>query len=232
MKVLRIFIYSFILSSLLWPSSMRGQQYSSRELAAIAQLQEKEPLFQGVAVSGDIAGLLLKAFGSDFGWFEGAARVNLGDNYFPIGEVGYGFADVVGNETNISFKTQEPNFRFGIDYNFLKNKKSGKRLYGGVRYVISIFKYDVEDPAFVDPVWNEVRPFRFEGVSCTGQWFEAVFGLETKLWSIFHLGWSARFKKRLSQSKNIHGEPWYIPGFGKNGSTCWGGTFNVIFDIK
>ena len=68
----------------------------------------------------------------------------------------------------------------------------------------------------------------FGGVALSG---EIVFGIETRIWKIFHLGWNVRYKIRMSHSEAPQGSPWYVPGFGKYGNSCIGGTFNIIFDI-
>ena len=49
--------------------------------------------------------------------------------------------------------------------------------------------------------------------------------------SIIRMGWSIRYKSRLSLSYPDGGEPYYIPGFGKNDGNAWGGTVNIIFDV-
>jgi hypothetical protein len=208
------------------------KQNATIQKAKDKYIQPHDTLFRGVAVSGDIVGLLMKPFGSKFGSFEGAARINLYNKYFPIGEIGYAFCDNRDDQTNIHYKTNAPYFRVGLDYNFLKDKNSGNRIFAGVRYAFTSFKYDIEDPNFSDPVWLQKRPYNFKGIKSGAQWAELVVGAEAKIWSIFHLGWSARYKIRLHQKESSFGDPWYIPGFGKNGSsTCWGGTFNIIFDV-
>ena len=45
------------------------------------------------------------------------------------------------------------------------------------------------------------------------------------------MGWSLRYKIRLKNDTPAYGEPWYAPGFGKNGNTTWGGSVNLMFDI-
>ena len=61
---------------------------------------------------------------------------------------------------------------------------------------------------------------------------EVVFSLETRIWTIVHLGWDIRIKAKLSQKHSPVGEPWYIPGYGKTASsTAWGGSFKLLFDI-
>ena len=86
-------------------------------------------------------------------------------------------------------------------------------------------------PALSDPVWGGSVPYHFEGVSASSQWGELVLGLDAKIWKFFHLGWSFRYRVRIKQKRTPLGQPWYVPGFGKNDHTCFGGTFNLIFDI-
>ena len=82
-----------------------------------------------------------------------------------------------------------------------------------------------------DPVWGNVAPYEHEDVKCSYQWFEAVFGVDAKIWGPLHLGWSVRYKSRLSADEGKLGNAWYVPGFGKSDSSTLGGTFNVSIDI-
>lgn len=198
----------------------------------LEQLAEKPvPLFYGVAVMADVVGWAMKGMGSDYAQMEVACRINLKDKYMPIVECGYGTADRVGDETNNTFKTKAPYFRIGMDYNFSKRKRTGNRLYAGLRYAFTSFDYDIGDPNFGDPVWGVSRPLDMKGLNGRMQWGEIVFGMEARIWSIFHLGWSVRYKSRFNHKESAHGQPWYVPGFGKNDTSCLGGTFNVIFEI-
>lgn len=86
-------------------------------------------------------------------------------------------------------------------------------------------------PGFNDPVWNRPVEFNYKDLKANYHWAEAVFGIETRIWSIFRLGWDVRYKLRFAHSESSFGSPWYVPGFGKNSSSCLGGTFKVIFDI-
>lgn len=208
---------------------VRGIQFSKETIDNVLE-KKSVPFFSGVSVSGDLAGLFMAAFTS-YGQIEGAIRLNFKETYLPIFEMGWGICDDTNEVTSIHYKTNAPFFRIGCDYNFLKNKKSGNRLYAGLRYAFTTFNYDLERPLLQDPHWGHYVPFEYKGINSNCQWAEIVFGLETKIWSIFHLGWSIRYKLRLSEKKHEIGEAWYIPGFGKNGSNMLGGTFNLIFDI-
>lgn len=210
---------------------VRGIQFSSREEAALALTKKQIPLFSGVSVSVDAVGAVMAA-ASPYGQFEAAARLNLKQRFFPILELGWGISDHTNDNTNLHYKTQAPYFRLGMDYNFAKNPLTGNRIYGGLRYAFSSFNYDLDGPDVIDPVWGTATPYHFSDVKTGAQWIEAVFGLEARILRFFHLGWSVRYKFRLHEKQAIPGSAWYVPGFGRNGSHCLGGTFNLIFDIS
>lgn len=193
--------------------------------------QKEAPVFGGVAVSADLVGAVMKLAGADYSQMEVAARLNFKGKYFPVFELGYAESDYTGAETGNIFKTRAPYFRIGADYNFTKKWYTGNRLYLGLRYAFTSFNYDAGAPGFTDPVWNTEVPFMFEGLHASSHWGEIVFGIETRIWSFFHLGWNVRYKIRMGHNENRDLLPWYVPGFGKFGSSCIGGTFNLIFEI-
>lgn len=211
--------------------AVRGVQYSSREEAAAALAAEKAiPLFAGVSVSADVCGAVMAAC-TPYGQYEAAARINLRGRYFPIFEIGIGTSNHTNETTEIHYKVHAPYFRLGMDYNVAKNHRSGNRIFVGVRYAFSSYNYDVDGPNLTDPVYGTVQPYRFSGLRGTNHWGEALFGLEAKVWGILHLGWSVRYRLRIYNKKSPLGNPWYVPGYGKNDTHALGGTFNVIFDI-
>ena len=181
-------------------------------------------------MSADLVGFAMKAVGAKFANMEVGARLNLFDKYFPVAELGIGDSHGEGAETGNTFSTTSPYMRFGIDYNFNK-KHNGNRIFGLVRYGFSSFKYDIGNEAFVDPYYGTTVPLNINSEKATGHWLEFGVAVETKLWSFIRLGWSLRYKFRLALSHPDGGEPYFIPGFGKNDSNCFGGTVNVIFDV-
>lgn len=192
--------------------------------------KEKAPLLSGIAVSADLVGFAMKAFGAKFANMEVGARINLYDKFFPAAELGIGNCRRDGAETGNTFSATAPYMRFGMDYNFNK-KHNGNRLFGIFRYGFSSFKYDVGNNNFTDPAYGTTLPLNLEGQKATAHWLEFGVGVETKLWSIIRLGWSIRYKARLKQSHPAEGEPYFVPGFGKNDGNGWGGTMNVILDV-
>ena len=193
-------------------------------------LDKKPPLFSGISVSGDLVGLACKAF-SSYGQYEGALRINLRERFFPTIELGLGQCDKTDDATELHYKTSAPYIRIGCDYNILKDKYSGNRVFIGFRAAYSNFKFDIEGSDQIEPVWGDKIPFHYKNQKSSCSWGEIVGGLEAKIWSFLHLGWTVRCRFRASQHKSKVGEAWYIPGFGRNGSTRLGASFNVIFDI-
>ena len=192
--------------------------------------RDSVPLFNGFSVSFDIAGPVIRALG-DYGEMEGALRLNLHDQSFPVVEVGYGSAEHDDEVTGLYYKTQAPYFRIGCDLNLLKNKHAPNRLYGGIRYAFTSYKVDMRSQAFADPVWGWDTGFEIYGEKCSQHWLELVIGLDAKIWGPLHAGWSVRYKRRISHNDPSMGNTWYVPGYGKYGDTRIGANFNVIIDI-
>ena len=189
------------------------------------------PLFRGVAIGFDMAGAAQRVL-SDYGQYEVMARVNLHDQYFPTVEVGYGEAkhedDVI---TGITYHTKAPYFRIGADVNLLKNKHTGNRVFAGLRYGFTSYKVDISRQPFPDPVWLWDTSFGVKDESCNQHWAEVLFGIEAKVAGPLHLGWSARYRRRIAHNDGVTEKTWYVPGYGTQESTRLGYTFNIIIDI-
>ena len=168
---------------------------------------------------------------SDYGQYEAALHLNLRDRCFPVVEVGYGKADHKEENTQMTYKTSAPFFRAGVDFNVLKNKHDIYRLYVGARYAFTSYKYDLASPGVEDPVWGGVTPYEVKGAKCNYHWLEAAVGVDVKLVGPLHLGWSLRYKQKLTADEGKLGKSWYVPGFGKTGTTAFGALFNISLDI-
>lgn len=195
-------------------------------------LQESDtvPLFRGVAVSVDVVGAAQLVF-SSYGQYEAALRLNLRDRYFPIVEVGLGKADADDVSSHLRYTTSAPYAKAGVDFNLMRNKHDAYRVYGGMRYAFTSFKFDVEGEGITDPVWGDNVDYSRTGIKASYHWLEAVFGVDAKLWGPVRLGWSLRYRRRLFHDDGEMGNTWYVPGYGKQGSSRLGGTFNLIFEL-
>ena len=186
--------------------------------------------FRGVAVSAAVVGLAQLAF-SDYGQYEAALRINLKDRYFPVFELGYGTADSDNPMTNLKYKTSAPYWRVGMDFNIAKNKHDAYRVYAGARYAMTYYKFDVVGNGLKDPVWGDDVDYNVKGMKAYYHWMEAVFGVDAKIAGPLRLGWSVRYRRRITHDDGNIGKTWYVPGYGKQGGSRLGGTFNIIFEI-
>lgn len=208
-------------------------------LASSAQAQAKVfslekdsiPFFRGFAVSFDLVGPAMLAL-TDRGEYEGALRVNLHDQWFPIFEMGVGRANHEDDEvTGITYKTTAPYFRIGMDWNVLKKKHGPNRMYAGFRYAFTSFNVDIIRENLPDPVWLSQTGFGIKDLSCVMHWAEIVFGIDAKIIGPLHLGWSVRYKRPLYHKNGDIGNIWYVPGFGTGSDDQLAANFNVIIDI-
>ena len=189
------------------------------------------PLFRGFALSFDLAGPAQIMLG-DHGEYEGALRINLHDQWFPIFELGIGHANHVDDDVSKpNYKTTAPYFRLGMDWNILRKKHGPNRMYAGFRYAFTAYKCDIIRQNLPDKVFRGTSNFGEEGISCSQHWLEAVLGIDAKIFGPLHLGWTVRYKRRVAHKEGDIGTSWYVPGFGLNDSDTFGANFNVIIDI-
>ena len=211
---------------------MPGESPKPTKYIAVEEEKEHLVFFQGFTLSVDVYGPIAYLV-SDYGTAEAALRINLKNTYFPIVEMGYGKCSKTDFNTSVSYQVNAPYVRMGIDLNLLKDKFQDNRFYFGVRYGISTYKYDIAGPAMTDPVWGGSQSFDFDGIDCTSHWAELLLGTQVKIYKNFHMGWAIRYKRELSSTKSNYAKPSCIPGYGyTTNSTCWGGTFNLMFDLN
>ena len=189
------------------------------------------PLFCGFSVSFDLVGPAMMML-TTHGEYEGALRVNLHDQWFPIFELGLGRANHKNDEvTGLTYKTTAPYFRLGMDWNILRKKHQSNRMYAGFRYTFTSYNVDIIRENLPDPVWQTASGFGVEGSRCNMHWMEIVLGIDSKVFGLLHLGWTVRYKRRLVHNDGALDATWYVPGFGINDKDNIGANFNVIIDI-
>lgn len=189
------------------------------------------PLFCGFSVSFDLVGPAMLML-SDHGEYEGALRINLHDQWFPVFEMGLGRANHENDEvTELTYKTTAPYFRLGMDWNILKKKHQPNRMYAGFRYAFTSYNVGITRQGLTDPVWKTKSDFGVESMSCNMHWMEIVLGIDAKVFGPLHLGWTVRYKRRLFHNDGTLGTTWYVPGFGINDKENLAANFNVIIDI-
>ena len=195
---------------------------------------EKVKLYQGTTIGVEVAGLANHFLGSDILSSEVMLQANLLNRFLPIVEVGYGKVNTLSDATDIHYKTSAPFFKIGADYNFFYNKPHlPGYLFGGLRFGFTSFVYDVDAPIMTDSNYGGIIqvPFSYHGVNTTAKWLEIVGGMKVKIYKGFCMGWSVKYKKRLSYTKHENTEPWYIPGYGENAATGFSVSYHLMYNL-
>lgn len=223
------FIALLTLSNLLYPTSAYAQEVKTPSEDETVE----QPLFQGIMVGVDVFGLINKVLGNDITGTEASIEANLMNRFFPVVEIGYGKMDATNDDTNIHYQTSAPYFRLGANYNiFYKKPHLPGYFTVGLRYGFSSFKYDIQAPDLVDPNWGNISiPVSYEGVKSNASWLELVLGLKTNVYKNFYMGFTVRYRSRLSMKKHENSEPYYIPGYGKGKSSNFGITYNLSYRL-
>lgn len=229
-------------------SSAANRSQSQKRKAKKKEKKQPEveyPLYNGVSVGFDLWGIGGKVMGSDFLSSEVSVDVNLKNRYFPVVELGYGRSDC-WNDFGIHYKAAAPYARIGLDYNMLFKKAHGNRLLLGLRYATTSFDYDISTPALddpiyggsygnpnlEDPIWGESLPFNHRGEKGQMSWGEFCIGIRAQVAKQISMGWTMRYRFRLSESLSPYGNPYYVPGFGKYGSNTLGITYTLSYTFK
>ncbi len=214
---------------------VKAQKSSSMETDTIpvahTMAVDNHKKIRGILISADLFGYMGGLFDNDFTSSEIAVELNLKNRFFPVLEIGYGTTDTTDDDNDVHYKVSAPYFRIGANYNFYHKKNTPNSIFAGFRLAYSSFSYDVDAPDLTDPVWGGSVPFSYKGISSNASWLELVVGLRTQIYKNFHMGWSIRYKRRLSVKENSNSDAWYIPGFGENDSALFSATYNLIYYI-
>ena len=227
------YIIALLALSSLWLMPSRLQAQEKKPVIKEEEEKPKTELYQGVFVGLDVFGFLNQALGSDTKSAEASVEVNLLNRFFPVVEFGYGSMDTTGEDTNIHFKTSAPYFRVGVNYNVFYKKPHLPGFFTvGLRYGMSSFDYDIQAPELVDPNWGHTHvPVDYTGVKTKASWLELVLSLKTNVYKDFYMGFTVRYRSRLSMTKHENSEPYYIPGYGRGKPNNYGITYNLIYKL-
>ena len=229
-SILRNIVFSLLLLTVTPDVSAQKPRNKTQEKIYANSVDDSIPFFRGFQVKADMVGLVQKMV-SDYGQYEAGVRVNLRDKYFPVIELGLGKADHTDIITQTSYDTSAPYGKIGMDFNIMKNKHDIYRVLIGLRYAYTSFKFNVEHADLTDPVWGGTTPFVGHDIKANCHWAELLAGVDAKIWGSLHLGWSVRYKRRLKYDNGDLGNVWYVPGFGKQGSSRITGTFDISLEF-
>lgn len=207
-----------------------GTAGAQRRTSTVKEKEDSTAFFRGIAVGVDAIGPAMRLLAS-YGQYEALLRLNIKDRYYPVVEAGVGTADKSDETTGTEFKTSAPFARVGCDFNMLKNKHDDYRFLVGGRLGYTSFKYDVRSPGIADPIWRTQAAYGAVGNKGSQFWAEVVGGVDARIWGMIRMGWTVRYKLRLAHKADGIGEPWYVPGYGRGGSSRLGATFNILLEL-
>lgn len=188
-----------------------------------------ESPLRGFYLSADVFGNIYPIFVKDKHYStEVSLTADLKNRFFPVAEVGVGYADMVSQLYEIGYSTRAPYYRIGMDYNMRHENGRASCICLGGRVGYTNFEYSVDAPPLVDPVWGGEAPVQFLNVPGHAVWIEAVGGVRAEVVKNCYMGWSLRYKYLLHRPAE-NGGPWYIPGFGTGKKTALGATYTISY---
>lgn len=195
----------------------------------------KLPLYRGSSINVDVFQAGSYVLGGNFLAADVGFDVNLKNRFFPIVELGYGMTDAVDDfnddDKKMHYKSSGMYGRIGMNYNTMGKRNSPSFLYVGFRYAFATMKYDVWGPPMPDDQFGGELDFSYYDQKSNAHWLEFLVGIKVQIYKDFLMGWSFRYRARLSVDETDTTSPWYIPGFGKNGGTNFGFTYNLIYNL-
>ncbi len=199
--------------------------------AVIKVVKMKYPLLMGVSVGVNIWDPVMRLFGQKHGLVGFSADVNMHNRYFPALEIGLGTARNTPAASNYTYRSpMSVYFKLGADYNFLYNSNPDYQWLAGFRYGFAPFSWAVDDISLAPGYWDDPVTFAIPSQNATAGWLEFQIGLRIKLFGNLSAGWMVRYHTIIHESKNVHGQPWYIPGFGTRGQAI-SGAFTFTYTL-
>lgn len=185
------------------------------------------PLLNGLTLNVNILDGVTKLFGQTYGNYEIAAALDLHNRFFPVWEVGIGYADNTPEGLNFTYRTHPSLYnRVGMNYNFGYNNDAMSFFYIGLRYGFSIFSYDIDNITMESSYWDETESLQIKGQHSWAHWGELLGGLRVQVYKNFYMGWTVRYRMVFGYKKNAASEPWFIPGLGPK-SSPFGFTYTI-----
>ncbi len=217
--------------TILYVDTVTGEEWiDSTGLIKVPPMQF--PLFMNASVGIDVWSPVMRAIGQRQGVIGFTADVNLHNRYFPTFEFGLGQSSSTPGDQNYNYRTSlSPYFKIGADYNFLYNSNPDYKWLVGVRYGLSPFGWSVTDIQPQPGYWGPTAPFDIASQRSVAGWFEFSLGLRVKLTDNISAGWRMIYHSILHQSGTAHGQPAYIPGYGRTASAPLTGAFIFSYTL-
>ncbi len=121
-------------------------------------------------------------------------------------------------------------FRVGVDVNFLKKDPEKNMFFIGARYGHGKFSEYLTITS-EDEVWGTSTD-SYANENIKANWTELTTGLKVRMFGIFWMGYTARYKFWLNTNESRGFIPHDVPGYGKTyKENTWGFDYYIMFKI-
>lgn len=188
------------------------------------------PLINSVSIGANFFDAVMLACGQKHAGFDLWADLSLHNWFFPVVEVGVGYADNKPEDGNFHYIGKPSVYgKIGLNYNFLYKSSPDYQVYLGIRAGYTNFGYDIKDITVNSPYWQESQETSILNQRASAFYGEVLAGLKVKIVKNFSLGWNVRVHFKMHSSQGSNSTPWYIPGYGTSGII--GATFSAIYTL-
>jgi len=182
----------------------------------------------GIRAGVDVVSFVRTEYVESFKGFEVSVDVDV-YRYHPTVEFGNGSRNYV-SENGSTYENDGRYWRAGIDMNFMKKDSDKGMFFLGARYGRSVYS----EKAFItttDPMWGGSQQFFFNN-DMSANWLELTTGLRVKVWKIFWMGYTGRFKFALKTDENQPLLTTDVPGYGATDRpTTWGFSYYLMVKL-
>ncbi|MDJ1504097.1 DUF6048 family protein [Xanthocytophaga agilis] len=158
---------------------------------------------------------------------EGSADIGY-QRWLGVAELGY--ANIKSSKDQVyDYNSNGVYGRVGVERNLLKG--GDDVVFWGLRYGISQMTYSYGYYNVIDTIWGGSSG-SIPKTSATQHWGELVGGIKGLVWKNFYLGFTLRFRFKISGSYNADLGPIIVPGYGAaDKSTAFGANYYVSYRI-
>ncbi|MBN1599863.1 MAG: hypothetical protein JW894_16325 [Bacteroidales bacterium] len=196
--------------------------------------EEKEEItrIKGLRIGYDISKLALYYFQPERTAFDFSADIEISRNYYPVFE--FGIQNVDLNDSIYNYTSSGKYFRFGLDYNLLKNKRIDQyeMSFIGFRYGMAFLDHSADNIIIANDYWGDYSGGNISQENVGAGWIEIVGGIRGELFKNFFIGWYFSGRILVSKKNFNSMDPYYIPGFGRGDKkTSLGFNYSIYYRI-
>jgi hypothetical protein len=213
--------YTISILLLILPVALFAQKADSTK-------KEKKDFFPtGVRVGVDAISLIRTQTENSFSGYEFSADIDF-YRYYLAAEFGK-WEREFSNDAD-TYTNEGEYMRLGVDINFLKKDPDKNMFFFGARYGFGTYS-EVFSTAVSDPVWPD-QTITFSNNDLKASWGELTTGLRVKMFKVFWMGYTARYKFALNTNEPSGFVSHDVPGYGKTDKpSTWGFNYQLLFRI-